>query len=192
MIQFEEVFNAYQGKVRNYLTKILGQCDAEDVAQEVFIKINKNLSSLKEEDKLQAWIFKIAKNAARDSLRKKANCRYAETADNKSEIADTRQRSPEEQLIRKEMAQCYMSHIQGLPIKYREVYILSEVEGLTAGEISEMMSLSIEAVKMRLHRARNGLFDALRENCQSYHTAHGELLAEQVGFAEKIRLSVSF
>jgi RNA polymerase sigma-70 factor (ECF subfamily) len=193
MMHYNEIFNTYYGKVRNYVTKIIGENDADDVTQEVFIKIHNNLESLKDETKLQSWIFKIAINAARDSLRKNAHYKYSirdfdiggvdRAYNNIIDIADTRQKSPEERVIRKEMVQCYLNYIHELPRAQYEVYVLSDIEGLTAPEIAELLSVSVDAVKMRLHRARNKLFDALKEHCRCYYTPQGELLAEQIDFS---------
>jgi RNA polymerase sigma-70 factor (ECF subfamily) len=192
MMHYNEIYNTYYYKVRNYVTKIIGENDADDVTQEVFIKIHNNLESLRDEAKLQSWIFKIAINAARDTLRKNANYKYsvrefniggADGANkNIIDIADTRQKTPEELAIRKEMVQCYLNHIQELPRALYEVYLLSDIEGRTAPEIAKFLSVSIDAVKMRLHRARNKLFDAIREHCRCYYTPQGELLAEQIDF----------
>jgi RNA polymerase sigma-70 factor (ECF subfamily) len=186
-INYNEVVSGYYGIVLRYLTGIVGAYDAEDLTQEVFIKISNSLASLQDTAKLKPWIFKIAANTARDSFRKNSRRVHGDHAGNwpgsgnpgeeMSDPADRKQGTPEERLLKKEMLECYMGYVKGLPDKYNEVYLLSDRQGLTPQEISEKLSLPLGTVKMRLHRARKMIAGVLKENCTCYYDSRGELLA---------------
>jgi RNA polymerase sigma-70 factor (ECF subfamily) len=184
---YNEIVSGYYDAVLRYLTKIVGEYDAEDLTQEVFIKIGKSLGSLHDIAKLKSWIFKIAANTARDSFRKTARYTHNGHAsqwstmynlyEEMNNLMDANQSSVEERLIKKEMFQCYMDFVKELPKKYNEVYLLSDQEGLTPREISEKLSLPLGTVKIRLHRARNMIAGVLKENCTCYNNSRGDLLA---------------
>ena len=76
------------------------------------------------------------------------------------------------------MVACYLDFVNQLPPDSRDVYILSEFEGLSDRDIARRLSLSVGAAKIRLHRARAKLNDELRRHCQCYHNERGELMAE--------------
>jgi RNA polymerase sigma-70 factor (ECF subfamily) len=74
--------------------------------------------------------------------------------------------SVEQVLLQKDRFHCFVNYIKNLPLNYKIVVLLSEVEELTAREIAEILGVSQETVKIRLHRGRVKLFQALRENCK--------------------------
>lgn len=190
MLDFNDIHAAYHDKVLRYIRGIVGEEHAEDYTQEVFIKIHKGLDSLKDEAKLSSWIFSIALNTARDGLRslkagvtvvpleKGGDCNDTERPRIIEIFADPRQRAYEDILAKKEMAQCYVDFVKKLPPNYFEVYVLSEFENLPDAEIASRLSLSLQTVKVRLHRARTRLYEELRKNCTCYNVKSGELMCE--------------
>ena len=141
--------------------------------------------------KIASWIFEIALNAARDRLRQpRIQKPEGERAllqregsteeDAFSQMADTKSRTPEERLVRSEMIQCFLDFVGKLPKNYYEVYVLSEFENLPDRVISMRLSLPLETVKMRLHRARTRLYDELRANCRCYYNERGELMGDRI------------
>ncbi len=185
-MNYDDLYTRYYPRVCKYLRGIVGDTEAEDVAQEVFIKVDAHLGSLKDDSRISSWIFKIALNAARDRLRKPTTIAPAcsRVASQKTEVIDeaaerlpdSRQRTPEESLARSEMVQCYLDFVKELPRDYFDVYALSELEELRDKEISERLSLPLETVKMRLHRAREKLYNELRAHCRCYYNERGELM----------------
>lgn len=188
--EFSRVFDTYHGKVLAYATKLLGGDEAEDVAQEVFVKIERSLDSVADPAKLGSWIYTITLNTVRDLARKRASRadRLPVTASSASDggeaesplarVPDTRSRSPEESAIRREMVACYLDYVKQLAPPYYEVYVLSEFEHLANDEIARRLGLSLATVKIRLHRARARLYDELRRNCRCYVNERGELMGE--------------
>src|SRR5512136_1002506 len=124
MLSYDEIYDGYYQKIQRYLARIVGQDEAEDISQEVFIKIGKSLDTLQDENKLSYWIYRIALNAARDHIRlKKSKIPVVSfedlsgTIDSGShsklkEFADTRLKTPDEKLIKDEMMQCYIDFIE--------------------------------------------------------------------------------
>jgi RNA polymerase sigma-70 factor, ECF subfamily len=182
------IYDAYHGKVVAYAARFLGRDEADDVAQEVFVKIGRSLGTLADASKLTPWIYAITRNAVRDTARKRssrpdrhpasARGEEAEGGSAISRISDTRSRSPEEAVARKEMIGCYLDYVRELPATHYEVYVLSEFAGLSNEDIARRLSLSLGAVKIRLHRARARLHEELRRDCQCYHNERGELMGE--------------
>lgn len=183
------IYEAYHGKVLAYAARLLGRDDADDVAQEVFIKIGRSLDTLAEPSKLTSWIYAITLNTVRDVARKRCSSpdrvgssesgpRAGQGEAPLSEIADARSRTPEETAIRNEMVACYLDYVKELPRSYYAVYVLSEFEHLSNGEIARRLSLSLGTVKIRLHRARAKLNEELRRNCRCYYNERGELMGE--------------
>lgn len=186
-MNFEELHEQYYHRILGYLSTIVGQTDAEDVAQEVFAKANLKLGKLKEQSRVSPWLYKIALNSARDLLRKRssrgqihAGPRSTSTSENPSDpiarVPDTRGHTPDEHLQHSEMVECYLDFVWQLPKSYFEVYALKEFEQLEDTAISKRLQLPLATVKMRLHRARAKLYDTLRSRCRCYTTERGELM----------------
>ena len=187
-----QVYDAYQGRILAFATRLVGRDEAEDVTQEVFLKVSRSLGSLSDSSKLTPWIYSITLNTVRDLARKRATIPDFETGRPDSSCADgaepplfhvpdTSSYTPEEYAARNEMVECYLDFLKKLPPSYLEVYVLSEFDELSDGEIAHRLSLSLGAVKIRLHRARARLHGELRHQCQCYRNERGELMGELKG-----------
>jgi len=190
MPDFSEVYQAYHGKVLSYAASLIGRDGADDVAQEVFVKIGRSLETLSDPSKLTSWVYAITLNTVRDAARMRsseaarspggsgATPERGEAGDPLSRIRDDTARTPEETAIRKEMVACYLDYVNELPRDYYDVYVLREFENLPNEEIAKHLALPLSTVKMRLHRARARLHDELRRNCKCYYNERGELMGE--------------
>ncbi|MFI5180982.1 MAG: RNA polymerase sigma factor [Thermoanaerobaculia bacterium] len=190
---FTRIYVAYHKKVRAYAAKLIGPEEAEDVAQEVFVRVRRSLATLADPSKLSSWIRAITLNAVRDAARKRSargDREVAgpagprgdeETSDPLARVADVTARTPEELAIRSEMVACYLDYVNELPPSYGEIYFLSEFDDLSNEEIARRLSLSLATVKIRLHRARARLFGKLRRNCHCYVNDRGELMGAPKG-----------
>lgn len=178
--EFTRIYDTYRAKVRAYAAKLVGRDDAEDVAQEVFLKVSRALDALEDPSRLSSWIYAITLNAARDKARARAS-RPAPAPGNAearlARAADTG-RTPEEALARSEMVACYVDYVNRLPREAYLVYVLAEFEHLAHVEIARRLGLSPGAVKIRLHRARARLHQELRLNCRCYVDRRGQLMGE--------------
>jgi RNA polymerase sigma-70 factor, ECF subfamily len=188
--QFSQIYVDYHPRIRAYVSKLIGREEADDVTQEIFAKVSRSLGTLSDPSKLASWIYAVAINTIRDAARARAS-RLDQPAAGPgapegdasaramiAEAADVGARTPEEIAVRNEMVACYLDFVERLPPDHREVYVLSEFEGLSNADIARRLSLSVGAAKIRLHRARSRLNEELRRHCRCYHNERGELMAE--------------
>ncbi|MGE5300473.1 MAG: RNA polymerase sigma factor [Acidobacteriota bacterium] len=185
--KFQDIYDSFHEKIRRYLTRLIGESEADDVTQEVFLKINAALDSFRGDSSLSTWIYRIATNAAIDYRRKSLTSPQEQVADEdltgnpicEEEIAADPITSPDRQLIRKEMNDCIKGIVDGLPENYRTVLILSDLEELKNNEIAEVLDISLETVKIRLHRARARLKKELGHHCSFYKDERNELACDR-------------
>jgi RNA polymerase sigma-70 factor (ECF subfamily) len=178
-LDFQTIHAEFRPKIQRYLVRLVGEDEAEDLTQEVFVKVSRALASYRGESQLSTWIYRIATNTALDKLRSPAfkHSLQNELPDNsdpaESQIADqdtwTGELAPslEQQLFLRERYACYCDFIENLPANYRAVVILSELEEFAASEIAKILGLSIDVVKIRLHRGRTRLLQELKAHCKA-------------------------
>lgn len=161
---YSDIVSLYQQKVYQVCYRMLNnQHEAEDIAQEAFIRAYTNLHTFDLKRKFSTWLFRIATNLCIDRIRKKKPDYYldAEVAgtdglDMYSQISST-DRLPEEEIERMELQERIQYEISGLPEKYRTVIILKYIEELPLQEISEILDMPLGTVKTRIHRGREVL-----------------------------------
>jgi len=143
------------------LSLLQNEADAEDAAQEAFLKAFRNLAKFRGEAKFGTWLVSITLNEARSRLRSKRNTKMEsldEPPEGQENISPALLRDwreiPSEALERKEVRLLLQEAISNLPLIYREVFLLRDVEELSVKESAETLGISIASVKVRLHRAR--------------------------------------
>ncbi len=190
-LEFEQIHAAFRPKIHRYLIRMVGEYEAEDLTQEVFVRISQALTTFRGESELSTWIYRIATNAALDRLRSPSFQRTGQNcpsnpfiADGDSEMDDRNAWTVgkvalvEGQVFRKEMNDCIQNFINSLPEAYRMVLVLSEFEGLRNNEIAEILGVTLDTVKIRLHRARERLKEELAANCDSSWVEGNEFVPE--------------
>lgn len=160
--RYHALIRPYEHSVyRVALSLMRDEADAEDVAQEAFLKAFRSLANFRGEAKFGSWVTRIAINEARRRL-KYRNTWKMDSIDEPQEdggqvspaiLRDWRE-IPCEALERKEIRQMLENAIGGLSDIYRGVVVLRDIEGLSIEETAEALTISIAAVKVRLHRAR--------------------------------------
>ena len=159
---YHELIRPYERSVYMMaLSYLKNEADAEDVAQEAFLKAFHHLASFRSESKFSTWLVGIALNEARSRLRREGVLRMDSLDDTTEDggpvspaiLRDWRE-VPLEALERKEIRQMLQEAITGLPEKYREVFILRDVEELNIFETAAALRITVGNVKVRLHRAR--------------------------------------
>jgi len=177
-MDFQKIHDDFRPRIQRYLTGLVGEFEAEDLTQEVFVRISKALHTFRGESKLSTWIYKIATHAAFDKLREPSFKQIVQLelpqdpGSGEIEIEDkdiwTGETAPslEQQLHHKERLECYCDFIEKLPENYRLVVALNQLEEFTAKEIAEILGLNIDVVKIRLHRGRAKLLQELKAHCK--------------------------
>jgi len=189
-LTFQDIHDIYQPKLFRYLSNLIDEYEAEDLTQEVFVKVSTNLEAFRVESSISTWLYRIATNLAIDRIR---HCtlpftdhptRGDQPFDDHEEIEDRniwtgeKPHSAEQRLIRGEMTDCIRSCLENLPEGYRIALVLSELENFRNREIAEIMGVTLETVKIRLHRARTLLRKEIEKNCRVYRDERNELACE--------------
>lgn len=175
---FEQLHRALRPRIHRYLASLVGEDEAEDLTQDVFVKVKDSLGGFRGESSIATWIYRIAKNVAIDRLRSVASSLHLATELSDKIAAEQRPPGVEQQLIRREMNDCIQQFVANLPADYRSVMILSELKGLSNRRIAEVLGLSLATVKIRLHRARARLQADLTAGCSFYRDDRNELACE--------------
>lgn len=157
---FEALVARYKQTVFATAYRMMGnRHDAEDQAQEVFLKIYRNIKHLKEPATLTSWVYRITINSCRDALQQQRSpattqIDVPDDEGNELEHADTRTPSPQTAIEHGELRGCLEKTLASLGEQERSVLILRDVEDRPYQEIAEALGVGLSAVKMRIHRAR--------------------------------------
>ncbi len=175
VLEFQQVHDEWRERVFRYLARLVGEGEAEDLVQEVFLKIHHALPEFRRDSQLSTWIYRIATNAAIDRARTPAFKQAAreECLDGAASAASpdiwTGEPAPslDQQVLTRQRFECFAAFVRKLPAKYRAVLVLAELEDLPDKDIAEILGLSLSAVKIRLHRGRRLLLQALKGSCKA-------------------------
>ena len=161
---YADIVSLYQQSLHQVCYRMLGNKEeAEDTAQEAFIKAYIHLHTYDQKRKFSTWLYRIATNLCIDRIRKKKPDYYldaevpgTEGLDMYSQLA-VDEPLPEEELERMELQERIQYEISRLPDKYRAVIILKYIEELPLQEISDILDIPLGTVKTRVHRGREAL-----------------------------------
>ena len=164
-MEFWEIYDQYYAKVRRFiLTLVRDDWVADDLIQETFLRILQNIENLRDPSKLSSWIFRIAYNLCQDHFRqRKISRRKEETGE--EEMEDFKETLIQKELEQRQMGECVQNQINLLPEPLRAVLLLFDIVELSHQEIADTLGITIENVKVRLHRARRKLKAILAEKC---------------------------
>jgi RNA polymerase sigma-70 factor (ECF subfamily) len=178
---FDRFVDVFRSKIFQYSFLMCGHReDAEEVAQDTLMKVFENFDQLREPERVRPWVFRIAKNACLMKRRKSVFAPEHELSiddflphshegggeSRKLEIADW-SALPDDQVLRSEVQAVVRRAIGELPEIYRAVILLRDIEELTTEEAAQVLDVSQEVVKTRLHRARLAVRQKLDEYLRS-------------------------
>jgi len=167
----EKIWKKFKDKLKQFILKrVSNEDDAEDILQEVFLKIHSNIETLRDRSKIQSWIYTITRNTVIDYYRReKPTYELSET------LLETLPATEDsfESNVTGELNQCVKILLNYLPDKYREALLLTEYKGLILKEMGDQLGLSLSGAKSRVRRAREKLKKMLLNGC------HRQL--EQIG-----------
>jgi RNA polymerase sigma-70 factor (ECF subfamily) len=160
----EQVFREYGPRVYSLARRMLGRdADAEDVTQDVLLQVIRKLPTFRGEAAFPTWLHRVTVNAALSHRQKRGAREQREVHDPIDGLFEDGAHpapvrgwviGPEDQALGHETQQLIEEAIAELPENYRDVFVLADVEGLPNAEISDMLGMTVSAVKNRLHRAR--------------------------------------
>lgn len=158
---FARLAAAYQGPVYNLCYRMLGNApEAEDAAQETFVRVYTKLHTYHPDKKLSSWILSIASHYSIDCLRRRHGATLSLDGEEVAIVLPSKQAGPEESVLRNEARDEVQAAVNRLDPAYRAPLILRYWYDLSYTEIAEVMGLTVQAVKSRLHRARLQMVEA--------------------------------
>ena len=160
---FTELVERYQTRLLNFIYRTIGDRDrAEDLVQEVFIRVHRHLHRFDRSKKFSTWVYTIASNLAKNELRNRSRNPLVlfqtlqgttDEEDRPLQFEDTTTR-PDDLFRRRHLRELGEDTVAKLPEHHRQVFVLRELEGKSYEEIAEITSCNLGTVKSRLNRAR--------------------------------------
>ena len=168
----QEVWKAFSDKLRSFILKRVQDSDtAEDILQEVFVKIHTHIDSLQNEDRMESWIYQIVRHAIADYYRS------LKSSVNVDEIPLAVEQEPENAI--KELAPCLKSMIRTLPKKHRDVLMMTTFGSLNQKELAQKYNLSPSGARSQVQRARKKLKEFLLNCCHFEFDHLGKMIDYQ-------------
>lgn len=165
---FEDIARDLAQPILRYLERYVGdRAVAEDLQQETLMRVHNGLSSFASRSSIKTWVFSIASRVAADYFRHPGRKARIVELDEIAEPIDS-DRAIDERLVVDEMNACVRQVIDSLPDAYRAALILHDLEGLSAEQTAEICDCSVASAKIRIHRARLRLKEALKAQCEFY------------------------
>ncbi|MBK9990140.1 MAG: sigma-70 family RNA polymerase sigma factor [Verrucomicrobia bacterium] len=189
-IDFNRLFAEQRENVRQLLARMVPAAEVDDLLQDVFVKASRALPSFRGEAGAGTWLFQIARNTALDHLRSRRHREVGQTvslspvdddeSDNAPLVPDLIESAvAPAKLERREMHGCIREYVERLSPDHRQVIELKDLAGLTNAEISTRLGISLDAAKIRLHRARTALRQLLSDGCELYQSDTGTLACDR-------------
>ena len=173
------IHDHYYQRVRKFiLASVKNESAADDLVQETFIRIQENLKSIRDPEKISSWIFSIAYHLCQDHFRtRKKSSTQEEIHDGLVNIGET---PLQKRLEQGEMSQCVQDKLRLLPETQRSIIIFADIMEFSQQEIADILGLTVENVKVRLHRARKKFKTILEEECTFEVDERSVLICEPV------------
>jgi RNA polymerase sigma-70 factor (ECF subfamily) len=167
---FQELVERYQSRLLNFVFRTIGDRErAEDLVQEVFIRVYRHLHRFDRSKKFSTWIYTIASNLAKNELRNRSRNPLVlfqtirqtwQDDDRPLQFEDTSAR-PDDLYRRRHLRELIEKSVARLPEHHRQVFVLRELEGKSYEEIAEITDCNLGTVKSRLYRARNSFAEII-------------------------------
>jgi RNA polymerase sigma-70 factor (ECF subfamily) len=161
---FDELVDRYQKRLLNFIYRTIGDRErAEDLVQEVFIRVHRHLHRFDQSKKFSTWIYTIASNLAKNELRNRSRSplvlfqtiKKNWEADHRPLQFEDKHQRPDDLYRKRHLRDLVQWAVRQLPEHHRVVFVLRELEGKTYEEIAEITGCNLGTVKSRLNRARN-------------------------------------
>jgi RNA polymerase sigma-70 factor, ECF subfamily len=154
---------------RFILQKVKDKTTTQDILQDVFVKIHLHLHTLKDQSKLNAWIYQLARNTINDYYRKQVNAN-----ENTDVIEDTHELQTQ---VEQGLENCVSPFIAQLPPKYQQALILADIDGMSQTQLATHLNISYSAAKSRVQRARQKLKTLFTDCCRIHTDKYGNVLS---------------
>jgi RNA polymerase sigma-70 factor, ECF subfamily len=171
----EHIWEAFHTPLHGFIRKrVSDEMVAEDLLQEVFLKIHQNGDTLQDVKKLESWIYQITRNAIIDFYRSARPMSSLDTP----EVLDLPEELPDDDIV-SELLPCVQAMVNNLPEQDRQALVLTEYQGLTQKEFGERIGLTFSGAKSRVQRAREKLKQELLVCCHFELDRRGHIINYQ-------------
>ncbi len=158
--QTEHIWTAFSTQLKHFiLDRITDKSMADDILQDVFLKVHSHLNRLSGDDNIQNWLYRIARNTIIDHYRTHKTSEDLPVTLMAPEPDDAEQ-------ARQEIGACIVPMIEQLPDHYRQTVRLSDLEGLPQKDVARQQGISLSGAKSRVQRGRHMVKNLLTECCQ--------------------------
>lgn len=176
---FRRIADEISGPLLRYLERNVGEHGlAEDLLQETLIRVARGLPNFDGRASTKTWAFSIATRVVADHFRNPANRAHIVDVDEWPEVPDA-ERCIDDRLVIDEMSGCVRQVIESLPEDYRVALVLHDLEGLTAEQTAQICGCTLSTAKIRIHRARLRLREALQKECKFYRDSDNVLRCDR-------------
>lgn len=158
-------------RLRPFVARRIGAGEVEDVLQDVFMRLQRGLPALRDEDRFTSYLFQVARSSVAEHLRARARHPLPEEPDAGELPAPE---PDDDREVSRSLAACVSRFVAQLPSPYREAVTLVELEGMTAREAAEMVGISLSGMKSRVQRGRAQLRQLFDECCEIALDARGK------------------
>ena len=174
-VSTEHVWYALHEPIRSFIDKRIADKESvEDLLQEVFLKVHMHIGTLRDEAKLESWIYQVTRNLIADYYRQKPRLASLEEA----ELFLLPEEMPEEDIHAK-LAPSITAMVNSLPSAYREALFLTDYQGLSQKDLAILLGLSFSGAKSRVQRARGKLKQLLLDCCDFELDRFGRIIDYQ-------------
>lgn len=172
MMDFHRIYEQFDDQLRRFIHgRVADPAAADDILQDVYLRIHAKIGGLREGDRLESWIYQIARNAIVDHYRRKRP--VEELPEQVAMLADEEE-EPDEVLAT--LAASVETMLSCLPDQYREALEFTELRGMSQVELAKALGLSVSGAKSRVQRARDRLKQAFLECCHFELDRHGRVI----------------
>lgn len=173
MVSFNTLVSRYKNRLFNVLVRMLDSSEAaEDILQETFVRVHQHKMSFDFRYAVSTWVYTIALNLARNELRRRKRIQFLDIED-----FSNRLKAPEEKVDNSsKLREIIDKAVTKLPQKYRQAFVLRDLDQLSYEEIAQILSVPLGTVKSRVNRARNMLRKMLKPNMEElYELSKGSI-----------------
>jgi RNA polymerase sigma-70 factor, ECF subfamily len=176
----DATWRAMHERIHAFVARRVSRVDADDLAQDVLLRLQSHLGRLRERDRLEAWAYQIARNRIADHWRSRASALDRRRADDAGAVPENDDAGAAE--TRAELARCVQPMVERLGEPYREAILLTDLGDQTQAEAAAQLGVSVPGMKSRVQRGRAKLEALLRACCRIEVDRRGAVVdLEQVG-----------
>jgi RNA polymerase sigma-70 factor, ECF subfamily len=163
--------------LRPYLARrVASSVDIDDLLQDIFVRMQQGLASLRNEERFGAWVYRIANSVLVDRARQRARAPLLAAENAEGPSAFTEPTDALDERVQSDLTECVALFVSRLPSAYRDALTLTELEGLTQKEASEMLGMSLSGLKSRVQRGRDKIRHMFEECCRISVDSRGHVI----------------